>query len=63
MGTPYPFEREEVSLRRPGCDYAQGYLFARPKPFEQVSSLLASDPAWWAPLSGGVPRKRTAPPG
>jgi diguanylate cyclase (GGDEF)-like protein/PAS domain S-box-containing protein len=34
------------SLRRLGCDYAQGYLFARPQRFDQVSSLLASDPAW-----------------
>jgi diguanylate cyclase (GGDEF)-like protein/PAS domain S-box-containing protein len=34
------------SLRRLGCDYAQGYLFARPAPVEQVLQLLASDPAW-----------------
>jgi diguanylate cyclase (GGDEF)-like protein/PAS domain S-box-containing protein len=34
------------SLRRLGCDYAQGYLFARPAPIEQVLHLLASDPAW-----------------
>jgi diguanylate cyclase (GGDEF)-like protein/PAS domain S-box-containing protein len=34
------------SLRRLGCDYAQGYLFARPQPVDQVVALLASDPAW-----------------
>jgi EAL domain-containing protein (putative c-di-GMP-specific phosphodiesterase class I) len=34
------------SLRRLGCDYAQGYLFARPQPVEAVVALLASDPAW-----------------
>jgi diguanylate cyclase (GGDEF)-like protein/PAS domain S-box-containing protein len=34
------------SLRRLGCDYAQGYLFARPQPVEQVVALLTSDPAW-----------------
>jgi diguanylate cyclase (GGDEF)-like protein/PAS domain S-box-containing protein len=39
-------EVQLYSLRRLGCDYAQGYLFARPQPFDQVSSLLASDPAW-----------------
>lgn len=39
-------EMQLHSLRRLGCDYAQGYLFARPQPIDQVSSLLASDPAW-----------------
>jgi EAL domain-containing protein (putative c-di-GMP-specific phosphodiesterase class I) len=34
------------SLRSLGCDYAQGYLFARPQAMTQVTVLLARNPAW-----------------
>jgi diguanylate cyclase len=34
------------SLRSQGCDYAQGYLFARPQAMDQVTELLARNPAW-----------------
>jgi diguanylate cyclase (GGDEF)-like protein/PAS domain S-box-containing protein len=34
------------SLRSLGCDYAQGYLFARPQAMAQVTELLARNPAW-----------------
>src|ERR687891_1194903 len=34
------------TLRRLGCDYAQGYLFARPQLLPETLSLLASDPTW-----------------
>jgi len=34
------------TLRRLGCDYAQGYLFARPQILTDTLRLLASDPAW-----------------
>lgn len=33
-------------LRMLGCEYAQGYLFAKPLPDTQVSSLLASGHCW-----------------
>jgi diguanylate cyclase (GGDEF)-like protein/PAS domain S-box-containing protein len=31
-------------VRAAGCDYAQGYYFARPMPAEQMSALIASRP-------------------
>jgi EAL domain-containing protein (putative c-di-GMP-specific phosphodiesterase class I) len=34
------------TLRRLGCDYAQGYLFARPALLPETLTLLASDPTW-----------------
>ena len=34
------------TLRRLGCDYAQGYLFARPQLLPETLTLLASDPTW-----------------
>ena len=34
------------TLRRLGCDYAQGYLFARPQLLPETLRLLGSDPSW-----------------
>jgi diguanylate cyclase (GGDEF)-like protein/PAS domain S-box-containing protein len=34
------------SLRSLGCDYAQGYLFARPQALDEVTALVARNPAW-----------------
>jgi diguanylate cyclase (GGDEF)-like protein/PAS domain S-box-containing protein len=39
-------EGQLYTLRRLGCDYAQGYLFARPQPIGETVQLLATDPAW-----------------
>jgi diguanylate cyclase (GGDEF)-like protein/PAS domain S-box-containing protein len=33
-------------LRRGHCDFAQGYLFAKPLPFDDFARLFASDPRW-----------------
>jgi EAL domain-containing protein (putative c-di-GMP-specific phosphodiesterase class I) len=35
-----------VSLLDLGCEMAQGYLFSKPLPAEQVEPLLPSPPAW-----------------
>ncbi|MGE5658672.1 MAG: EAL domain-containing protein [Actinomycetota bacterium] len=33
-------------LRSLGCEYGQGYFFAKPLPSEAATALLASDPQW-----------------
>ena len=33
-------------LRQLGCSSAQGYLFSRPIPLEQMEGLMAEDPTW-----------------
>jgi EAL domain-containing protein (putative c-di-GMP-specific phosphodiesterase class I) len=35
-----------VKLDQLGCDYAQGYLFARPGTASRVGELLGHDPRW-----------------
>src|SRR5690606_674491 len=37
--------RQRDLLRQVGCDYAQGYFFARPLPPEEFAALLDSDTA------------------
>ena len=39
-------EDQLAALRALGCDYGQGYLFARPLGPEGISDLLQSEPAW-----------------
>jgi EAL domain-containing protein (putative c-di-GMP-specific phosphodiesterase class I) len=35
-----------MTLREIGCEYAQGYLFSKPAPVEEIEQLLSADPRW-----------------
>ncbi len=37
---------QAVRLQRIGCEYVQGYFFARPMPRHEIDHLLAADPPW-----------------
>jgi diguanylate cyclase (GGDEF)-like protein/PAS domain S-box-containing protein len=39
-------EGQLAEVRSMGCDYAQGYLLARPLPADGVAALLAENPKW-----------------
>ena len=41
-------ERTLVTLRRLGCDAAQGYLFTQPADAATISSMIAASPQWYA---------------
>jgi diguanylate cyclase (GGDEF)-like protein/PAS domain S-box-containing protein len=42
-------ESQAAQLRALGCQYGQGYLFARPLPAESVAELLEKAPCWFEP--------------
>ena len=35
-----------AGLRSLGCDWAQGFLFAKPLPPDEITALLAAQPTW-----------------
>ena len=39
-------EEELLKLKELDCNYAQGYLFARPLPAEKMTEILADNPKW-----------------
>ena len=39
-------EAQLETLREIGCEYAQGYLFAKPAPSEEMERLLTANPRW-----------------
>jgi diguanylate cyclase (GGDEF)-like protein len=39
-------EAQLATLREIGCEYAQGYLFSKPVPSEEMEKLLSADPRW-----------------
>ena len=39
-------ERQLELLRVLGCDLAQGFHFARPRPPEEITNLIRTEPAW-----------------
>ncbi|MGQ0714457.1 MAG: putative bifunctional diguanylate cyclase/phosphodiesterase [Gemmatimonadaceae bacterium] len=39
-------EAQLTTLREIGCEYAQGYLFSKPVPSDEIERLLTADPGW-----------------
>jgi diguanylate cyclase (GGDEF)-like protein len=39
-------ESQLATLREIGCEYAQGYLFSKPVPADEIDTLLRADPRW-----------------
>jgi diguanylate cyclase (GGDEF)-like protein len=39
-------EAQLETLREIGCEYAQGYLFSKPAPADEMERLLSEDPRW-----------------
>jgi EAL domain-containing protein (putative c-di-GMP-specific phosphodiesterase class I) len=39
-------EAQLATLREIGCEYAQGYLFSKPAPADEIEQLLSADPRW-----------------
>jgi EAL domain-containing protein (putative c-di-GMP-specific phosphodiesterase class I) len=39
-------ESQLATLREIGCEFAQGYLFSKPVPSEEIDKLLKADPQW-----------------
>ena len=47
--------RDQVrTLRELGCDFAQGYFFAKPVPAEELPAVIARVPAWRQIVSDAV---------
>jgi len=53
-------EEQLDRLRDLGCPYAQGWLFSRPVPGEQLEGLLASQRTWTRPSAGAARGQQTA---
>jgi diguanylate cyclase (GGDEF)-like protein len=39
-------EEQLASVRKLGCEYAQGYFFSRPLPRDEMAALMHRDPVW-----------------
>jgi EAL domain-containing protein (putative c-di-GMP-specific phosphodiesterase class I) len=39
-------EAQLATLREIGCEYAQGYLFSKPAPSDEMEKLLSANPRW-----------------
>jgi EAL domain-containing protein (putative c-di-GMP-specific phosphodiesterase class I) len=39
-------EAQLETLREIGCEFAQGYLFSKPVPSDEMDKLLSADPRW-----------------
>lgn len=54
-------ERQHETLAAIGCETAQGYLYARPRPASAINALLRTNPLHLPPLSDCPQREHQAP--
>jgi len=56
LGEGIETEEQLAELRRVGCDFGQGFLFARPLPVEKIDEMLDDGTLKTAPVGSHIPK-------